>query len=103
MRGHRVHVRTCLLAGAVLCSLCLWPALQADDRDQLKVGVQPDGRILVPIQGMPWVVLIVLGVLVGWTVLLQRTRFGRYVYAIGGNAQAARRAGVNLGRIRTAC
>ncbi len=58
---------------------------------------------LVPIRGMPWVVLIVLGVLAMWTMLLGRTRFGRYVYAIGGNAEAARRAGVNLALIRTAC
>ena len=58
---------------------------------------------LVPIRGVPWVVLIVLGVLVLWTVLLGRTKFGRYVYAIGGNAEAARRAGVNLAAIRTLC
>ena len=45
--------------------------------------------------------LIVLGVLALWTFLLGRTKFGRYVYAIGGNAEAARRAGVNLARIRT--
>src|SRR2546423_1210439 len=57
--------------------------------------------LLVPIQGMPWVVLIVLGVLGAWSLLLGKTRFGRYVYAIGGNAEAARRAGVNLARIRT--
>jgi len=57
--------------------------------------------LLVPIQGVPWVVLIVLGVLAAWSVLLGRTRFGRYVYAIGGNAEAARRSGVNLARIRT--
>ena len=36
-----------------------------------------------------------------WTFLLGRTKFGRYVYAIGGNAEAARRAGVGLARIRT--
>jgi D-xylose transport system permease protein len=59
--------------------------------------------VLVPIRGVPWVVLIVLGVLVIWTLLLGRTRFGRYVYAIGGNAEAARRAGVRLARIRTWC
>ncbi len=58
---------------------------------------------LVPIKGVPWVVLIVLGVLAMWTVLLGRTKFGRYVYAIGGNAEAARRAGVNLAAIRTLC
>ncbi|HEY5012230.1 MAG TPA: ABC transporter permease [Acidimicrobiia bacterium] len=56
---------------------------------------------LVPIRGVPWVVLIVLGVLVAWTLLLGRTKFGRYMYAIGGNPEAARRAGVNLALIRT--
>ncbi len=56
---------------------------------------------LVPIRGLPWVVLIVLGVLTMWTLLLGRTKFGRYIYAIGGNPEAARRAGVNLAWIRT--
>jgi D-xylose transport system permease protein len=50
--------------------------------------------------GVPWVVVVVLVLLVAWTTLLNRTRFGRYVYAIGGNAEAARRAGINLRRIR---
>ena len=36
-----------------------------------------------------------------WTFLLGRTKFGRYIYAIGGNAEAARRAGINLAAIRT--
>jgi D-xylose transport system permease protein len=58
------------------------------------------GRI-VPIRGVPWVVLLVFGVLAVWTFVLGRTRFGRYIYAIGGNAEAARRAGVNLPGIRT--
>ena len=51
--------------------------------------------------GVPWVIPIVLAILGAWTLLLQRTRFGRYVYAIGGNAEATRRAGVNIARIRT--
>jgi D-xylose transport system permease protein len=55
------------------------------------------------VEGVPWVIPIVLAVLGAWTVLLQRTRFGRYVYAIGGNPEAARRAGINLSRIRTWC
>jgi len=58
---------------------------------------------LIPIKGVPWVVLVVLGVLAAWTFLLGRTKFGRYVYAIGGNAEAARRAGINLARIKTLC
>jgi D-xylose transport system permease protein len=52
-------------------------------------------------EGVPWVIPIVLGVFAVWTVLLQRTRYGRYVYAIGGNPEAARRAGVNLAMIVT--
>ena len=58
---------------------------------------------LVTLSGVPWAVLIVLGVLILYTVLTTRTRFGRYIYAIGGNAEAARRAGVSLGRVRTLC
>jgi D-xylose transport system permease protein len=53
------------------------------------------------IEGVPFIIPIVLVVLGASTVLLQRTRFGRYVYAIGGNAEAARRAGVSLPKIRT--
>ena len=59
------------------------------------------GTSLVTVQGLPWVVPIVLVLLGAWTVLLERTRFGRYVYAIGGNPEAARRAGVSLVGIRT--
>ena len=53
------------------------------------------------ISGVPWFVIVVLAVLAVWTLLLERTRYGRYVYAIGGNPEAARRAGVNLVRVRT--
>ena len=53
------------------------------------------------IEGVPYIIPIVLVVLAAWTVLLQRTRFGRYVYAIGGNPEAARRAGVILPVVRT--
>jgi D-xylose transport system permease protein len=59
------------------------------------------GTPLVTVQGVPWVIPIVLVVLGVLTLLLQRTRFGRYVYAIGGNPEAARRAGVSLVAIRT--
>ncbi|WJV61697.1 ATP-binding cassette domain-containing protein [Pectobacteriaceae bacterium C52] len=53
-----------------------------------------------PINGMPWVIPIVFVVLCAWAVLLGKLRFGRYLYAIGGNAEAARRAGINLAKIR---
>ncbi len=55
------------------------------------------------LEGVPWVIPIVLVVLGVWMVLIQRTKFGRYVYAIGGNPEAARRAGINLAAIRTWC
>jgi len=58
------------------------------------------GTSLVTVEGVPWVIPIVLVVLGAWTLVLQRTRFGRYVYAIGGNPEAARRAGVSLAAIR---
>jgi D-xylose transport system permease protein len=51
---------------------------------------------------MPWVIPIVFAVLIAWSFLLGKLKFGRYVLAIGGNAEAARRAGINLSLIRTA-
>jgi D-xylose transport system permease protein len=59
------------------------------------------GTALKQVQGVPWVIPIVLVVLGVWTLVLGRTRYGRYVYAIGGNPEAARRAGVSLVGIRT--
>jgi len=59
------------------------------------------GTALKTVQGVPWVIPIVLVVLGVWTLVLGRTRFGRYLYAIGGNPEAARRAGVSLAGIRT--
>jgi D-xylose transport system permease protein len=53
--------------------------------------------------GVPWVIPIVLAVFGAWMTILQRTKFGRYVYAIGGNPEAARRAGINLAAVRTLC
>jgi D-xylose transport system permease protein len=54
-------------------------------------------------RGIPYVLLVVAGFLLFWTFILKRTRFGRYVYAVGGNAEAARRAGINVDRIRIYC
>ena len=57
----------------------------------------------IPIKGIPWIVPIVGVLLVLWTFVQSRTSFGRYVYAIGGNAEAARRAGIRVNRIVIAC
>jgi D-xylose transport system permease protein len=55
----------------------------------------------LPIVGVPYVVPLVLILLVLATVLLERMQFGRHMYAVGGNAEAARRAGINVPRVRT--
>src|ERR1044072_4498820 len=55
---------------------------------------------LVTIQGVPYVVPIILVLLVIGTYGLTRTRYGRHIYAGGGSAEAARRAGINVSKIR---
>ena len=52
------------------------------------------------LQGVPWVVPFILFFFVVLSFLLSRTRYGRHVYAVGGNDEAARRAGINVDRIR---
>jgi D-xylose transport system permease protein len=54
------------------------------------------------ISGIPWVAPVVISLLLFWTFVLTRTRFGRHLYAVGGNAEAARRAGINVTRIKIA-
>jgi D-xylose transport system permease protein len=51
-------------------------------------------------RGVPLAVLILMGFVLGMQYLVGRTRFGRHVFAVGGNAEAARRAGINVNRIR---
>ncbi|MEU7529620.1 ABC transporter permease [Saccharothrix sp. NPDC042600] len=55
---------------------------------------------VVVITGVPYVVPIVLALLVVGTFVLERTRYGRHVYAVGGNKEAANRAGINVAQIR---
>ena len=51
-------------------------------------------------RGVPFALLLVVGALLVWTFVAKRTTFGRHIYAVGGNAEAARRAGINVPRIR---
>ena len=51
-------------------------------------------------RGVPFAGVLVVALLVFWTYVSQRTTFGRHVYAVGGNAEAARRAGINVPFIR---
>ena len=52
------------------------------------------------LEGIPWVVPVIIAFFVAWTFMLSRTRYGRHVYAVGGNEEAARRAGIPVDRIR---
>jgi len=51
-------------------------------------------------RGVPLALLFMVGSLLVWTFVAKRTTFGRHVYAVGGSAEAARRAGINVPRIR---
>jgi ribose/xylose/arabinose/galactoside ABC-type transport system permease subunit len=77
-------------------------ALNGSDFNTLGTGYVLGGLSApIGIPGIPIAViwLAVIAVLLG--VLLRRTRFGRYIYAIGGNVEAARLAGVAVGRTTT--
>jgi len=54
----------------------------------------------VPIVGVPSAVLFLIGFILVFDYITRRTKFGRYIYAVGGNAEAARRAGINVERIK---
>jgi D-xylose transport system permease protein len=58
--------------------------------------------LLVPIRGVPVVTVLIVIMAAALSILLGRTAFGHHVYAVGGNAEAARRAGINVARVRIA-
>ena len=58
--------------------------------------------ILNSARGVPLAALILVAFVVGFDFVMRRTRFGRHVFAVGGNAEAARRAGMSVTRIRLA-
>ena len=53
-------------------------------------------------RGVPQVTVILGIFLVFWSFIANKTRFGRHVYAVGGSAEAARRAGIDVDRVRIA-
>ncbi|GAA1309380.1 ABC transporter permease [Planotetraspora silvatica] len=56
--------------------------------------------IIVSLKGVPIVVPVIVVLLFVWTFVLRRTAYGRHIYAVGGNAEASRRAGIDVDRIR---
>jgi D-xylose transport system permease protein len=71
-------VKLVLVAGAILAAVAI---LNAD-------------------RGVPLAAVIVVGLMVIFTFITERTRYGRHVFAVGGNEEAARRAGINVNRIK---
>jgi D-xylose transport system permease protein len=58
---------------------------------------EPPGGLQIPV-GISWPVLIMIGVTIVMTIIANRRRFGRYVFAIGGNPEAAELGGINVRR-----
>jgi D-xylose transport system permease protein len=58
---------------------------------------------IVSLKGVPIVVAVLLGLLIVLTFALTRTSWGRHVYAVGGNAEAARRSGIDVATIKLSC
>jgi D-xylose transport system permease protein len=74
----------------------LWPVIFWSGAAWLGVAIANHDR------GVPMAGVLMVALLVLWTYVAQRTTFGRHVYAVGGNAEAARRAGINVAFIRVA-
>jgi D-xylose transport system permease protein len=84
--GLRIGNPVVLLSPVVVWSSAAWLAVAVANHDR----------------GVPFAGVLMVALLVFWTYVAQRTTFGRHVYAVGGNAEAARRAGINVAFIRVA-
>jgi len=82
--GLRIGNPVVLLLPALVWSGAAWLAVAIANHDR----------------GVPFAGVLMVALLVFWTFIAQRTTFGRHVYAVGGNAEAARRAGINVAFIR---
>jgi D-xylose transport system permease protein len=88
--------------GAVLAAIEVtnryyWPEMLARRRAAERGIEWPEGGLQIP-TGVAYPVVILIGVTLLMTYLARRRRFGRYVYAIGGNPQAAELGGINTRR-----
>jgi D-xylose transport system permease protein len=103
------------LAAAGLFILALWmtrvrrgraglattPNVVAAARSILVLGIGVAAvEILNRFNGVPTAGVILFGLVVLFSFVTGRTRFGRYIFAVGGNAEAARRAGISVARVR---
>ncbi|MCE3286603.1 MAG: Xylose transporter, permease protein XylH [Gaiellaceae bacterium] len=87
-----VGVAVAAFGVVAICTHATKPAACPEGTPLAEVCTQP--------LGLPLAAVLMLVFLVGLTFLAKRTTFGRHVYAVGGNAEAARRAGINVARVR---
>jgi len=66
----------------------------------LAVAALATAAVLAAGRGLPLALMIFVGLVVAVDLLVKRTRFGRHVLAVGGNAEAARRAGIGVDNVR---
>jgi D-xylose transport system permease protein len=92
--GYRKRVSAGLADGSPLALIVRFALFTA-----LVIGAV---AILNSDRGVPLAVMILLGFVVGMEYVAKRTGFGRHVFAVGGNAEAARRAGIHVNRVRVA-
>jgi D-xylose transport system permease protein len=85
--------------GLVIIKIAVLAAIVLGVTALLSANRAPNPELFT-IAGIPWVLPVVVALLLFWTFILTKTRFGRHLYAVGGNAEAARRAGINVRRIR---
>ena len=82
-----VVLRTVIISVVILAALAI-------------MSVNRNPRPTVPIEGVPTGVVIFIGLIILFNFITVRTQFGRSMFAVGGNAEAARRAGINVDRIK---
>jgi D-xylose transport system permease protein len=94
LRGRMRRVQAGLSVPSLVQAL-IAPALVA-------VGSFVAVAVLNSDRGVPLAVVIVVALTAIFSFITERTRFGRHIFAVGGNAEAARRAGIRVNRIRMA-
>jgi D-xylose transport system permease protein len=83
-----------VLGVAAFANANFWPPGLASQYAAEHGITEPPGGLKIPV-GFPWPIMLVIGVTLAMTFLATRRRFGRYVYAYGGNPDAAELAGIN--------
>jgi D-xylose transport system permease protein len=117
--SYLTHVQGWLLFGVVMVAYAGGQLVRQRSLRQQSLNSKPTPILIIQIvmlalitggavwyantdRGVPTAAVIILVLLVFWSFIASSTRFGRYVYAVGGNPEAARRAGIDVDRIRIA-